>query len=396
MPSIIETEILIIGAGIAGTSLAYHLACYGHDVALLERSTVASEASGVGAGTLWATGYGTHPDLMSTLAMGSQELFKMLQFERGYDIEYRQSGTLRVAQTEEQAAFLRTMVTEMQARGQRVEILDIRDAQTLEPELSPALAGCMFYPLGGSANTQKTAHAFVSEALKHGAHLYTHHEVTGIKPLDSGSYEVLTPQRTFRAKMVVLAAGPWCRSLGEMLDINIPVFPVRTQMWSTGPIPTRLFHVIGATESTLYWHKEPGSTTPRELTHHEDTRLTRHLYGRQTRDGEVIFGGDRQLSSEKAPQQAGIDVNRNYAIELFPFLRAFPIKRSWSGWMPLTPLLEPLIGNVSLHKHLYVLTGVYVGGFEHGPMAAKLLADFIHYAEQPPLLATANPARQGL
>ena len=100
------TKILIIGGGIAGTSTAYFLSLAGYEVTLLERSEIASEASGLNAGTLQHIGWGTSPDLSTTLSMGGLEIFKMLQFDFGYDIEFRQSGALKAIQTEEELDFL--------------------------------------------------------------------------------------------------------------------------------------------------------------------------------------------------------------------------------------------------------------------------------------------------
>src|SRR5436190_4097829 len=104
------TEILIIGGGIAGTSTAYFLSLAGHKVNLLERSEIASEASGLNAGTLWQIGWGISPKLSTTLSMGGLEIFKMLQSDLGYDIEFRQSGALKEIQTEEQLDFLQKEV----------------------------------------------------------------------------------------------------------------------------------------------------------------------------------------------------------------------------------------------------------------------------------------------
>ena len=217
-----QTDILVIGGGIAGTATACYLAQYDRHVILLEQSELAAEASGLNAGTLWATGWGHTPDLSSTLSMGS-----------------------------------------------------------------------LYYPHGGNANPVKTVLALASLAQRHGAAVLTHHEVTGIAHLDDGTYQVVTPPATFRASKLVLAAGPWCRSLGAMLGLSIPVYPVRGQMWATAPAPPSIFHSIGALESHLHWHSHPDSDaqTPLELTHRKSQRLTRHLYGRQTRDGEIIIGG---------------------------------------------------------------------------------------------------------
>lgn len=392
----VTTEILIIGGGITGTSTAFYLAQSGHEVTLLERSELASEASGLNAGTLWQIGWGASPDLSSTLSMGGLEIFKTLQLDLGYDIEFRQSGALKAIQTEEQLDFLQKEVQHLKSQGYSLEILTTRDARSIEPELSSELSGCLHYPLGGSANPVKTTRTFAAAAQQHGARILTRHEVSSIEYLKNASYKVFTPRGIFQTQTLILAAGPWCRSIGSMLGLNIPVFPVRGQMWSTGPIPTRLFHALGAAESTLYWHNNPYSNkdTPLELTHRDNVRLTRHLYGRQTRDGEIIFGGDRQLSNSKTPDEAGIESNRNHVIEIFPSLRQFPIKRTWAGLMPFTLNLEPIIGKIPQHESLYIVTGLGSSGFEQGPMSGKLLAEYIHNGKASPVLSNANPVRQ--
>ena len=98
--AVTETEVLIIGGGIAGVSTAYYLAQHGRRVVVLERGEIASEASGVNAGSIGALGWGNVPNLQSYLTMGSLELFKELQLDLGYDIAFRQSGSLQAIHTE--------------------------------------------------------------------------------------------------------------------------------------------------------------------------------------------------------------------------------------------------------------------------------------------------------
>jgi sarcosine oxidase subunit beta len=396
MTNVVDTEILIIGGGIAGTSIAYHLAQQSYEVTLLERLEIAAEASGANAGTIWPTGWGEVSDLQSTLTVGSLEIFKSLQLELGYNLEFRQSGALRVIQTEEQYKLLSNVVLDLKARGHCIEFLTTKESRSIEPELSPEILGCGYYPLGASVHPGKATRAFASAAQQKGARILTGYEVTAIKYLGDKTYWIDTPHGAFHAGLLVLAAGPWCRPIGLMLGLDIPVTPVRAQMWSTERLPPRLFHVIGSAESTLDWHKDPGgdNESPSKLTHRGDVRLTRHLYGRQTRDGEIIIGGDRQLSSTKVPDPTGIEVNREHALEILPFMRELPIKRTWAGWMAFTPNLEPIIGKIPQLENLYVLTGVYASGFERGPMAGKVLADYIHSRESLHILSKADPARQ--
>jgi sarcosine oxidase, subunit beta len=373
-----QTDILVIGGGIVGTATAYYLAQYGRQVILLEESELAAEASGLNAGMLWATGWGHTPDLSSTLSMGSLEIFKTLQLDLGYDLEFRQSGSLQAIQTEEEYAFARQEVREPLAGGHQVDLLDSRGALDIEPALDPRILGCLYYPHGGNANPVKTVLALASLAQRH------------------GTYQVATPPTTFRASTLVLATGPWCRSLGTMLGLSIPVYAVRGQMWATTPAPPSIFHSIGALESHLYWHSHPYSDeqTPLELTHRQSQRLTRHLYGRQTHDGEIVIGGDRQLDAPKTPARDGIKTNSAHALELFPFLQDLPIARTWVGWMPFTRDLRPLIGKIPHLDNLYLLTGLNSSGFEKGLMSGKLLAELINHRAAVPILSEADPAQQ--
>jgi sarcosine oxidase subunit beta len=124
---LIETEILIIGGGIAGASTAYHLAQNGRHVTLLERNDIASEASGVNAG---AIGWGNVPNLESYLTMGSLEIFKSLQVELRYDIEFRRSGSWQAIQTEVEYAYVQRRVLELRSQGYTVDLLSTQETHT--------------------------------------------------------------------------------------------------------------------------------------------------------------------------------------------------------------------------------------------------------------------------
>ena len=152
-----ETDMLIIGGGIAGASTAYHLAQHGHDVTLLERGEIASEASGVNAGSIGAMGWGNAPDLEAYLTMGSLDIFQSLQLDLGYDIAFRQSGCLQAIHTEAQYAYTRDRVQHLRAHGYNVALLNSREARNIEPELNPALLGCMYHTVAGAGRSQ-TSH----------------------------------------------------------------------------------------------------------------------------------------------------------------------------------------------------------------------------------------------
>ena len=398
-----ESEIIVIGGGIAGASAAYFLASYGRRVTLLERGEIASEASGVNAGGIGAYGWGHAPNLESHLTMGSLQIFRALQLDMGYDIEFRASGALQAIQTPGQYEHSRDNVLSLKSRGYTVDLLSTADAHAIEPELNPELAGAVHFPLRAQADPVKATRAFADAARREGAEVLTGREVTAIAPTSrpngarqGGGYRVDCPGESHTARHLVLAAGAWCGPLGQMLGVRIPVIPVRGQMWATEPLNPRVFHSISGAESPTHWSAAPGndSATPPELTHLRGRRVTRHLYGRQTRDGEVIFGGDREMAGyDKSVDAAGVEVNFGHAREVLPFLGGLSISRTWAGLMPFSLDGRPIIGQLPEMDGLYVVSGLASSGFGRGPMAGKLIADYVHTGHRPTVLSESDPAR---
>ncbi|PKB73633.1 MAG: hypothetical protein BZY75_00910 [SAR202 cluster bacterium Io17-Chloro-G7] len=395
-----ESDVLIIGGGIAGVCTAFYLAQRGRRVTLLERGEIASEASGVNAGGMGGIGWGNSPDLRSYLTMGSLELFKDFQIGLGYDIEFRQSGGLQAIQTPAQYEFGCAKVLQLRSLGYDLELLSPREARSIEPEASPHLLGFIQVPGRGQADPVKATRGFAAAAQSCGARVVTNSPVTELTPLGDGSWSALTPEDEFRAGNLVLAAGAWCGPLGDLLGLTIPIVPVRGQMWATAVLPPWVHHVISAVESESSWAADsPASDSdkpgvPPELTHRDGTRTTRHLYGRQTKTGEIVFGGDRELLGyEQKVDAEGIEVNKGHVAEIIPLVAQLPIVRTWSGVTPFSLDGKPIIGKIPNHQNLFIVGGLASSGFGRGPMAAKLLAEYIHTGHRPQVLAEADPAR---
>ena len=391
-----DAEVIIIGGGIAGASAAFHLAEHGRDVILLERGEIASEASGVNAGGIGALGWGNVPDLESYLTMGSLQLFRNMQLELGYDIEFRASGGLQAIQTQEQYVYARDRALALKSRGYTLDLLTINQARSIEPELNPELYGAMHFPLRGQADPVKATRAFAAAAAHRGAKILTGREVTGISRTAEGAYRVTGADAEFFAPSLALAAGAWCGPLGEMLGVRIPIVPVRGQMWATQPLSPRVFYSLSSAESYTHWNRNPGGSgdTPPELTHVGSRRVTRHLYGRQNRDGEIIFGGDRELAGyDYTVDAGGVEVNFGHASEILPMLGELSISRTWSGMMPFSLDGRPIIGKIPQLENAYIVSGLASSGFGRGPMAGKLIADYLHTGHRPQALIESDPAR---
>ena len=390
-----ESDVLVIGAGICGVTTAFHLAQHGHRVTVLERGNIASEASGVNAGGLGGLGWGNNPDLQSYLTAGSFEIFKSLQLDMGYDIEFIAPGGLQGIHNEEQWDWVRDRVLNYQTQGYHAELLTSREARAIEPEASESIPGFMYLSKRGKANPTKTTVAFGEAASALGTDLRIGHNVEDMNQQTDGSWQVQTNQGIFSAKTIVLAVGAWSKPVGDILGIDIPVAPVKGQMWATAPMPPSIYHLSGSIESAYDWnHQTPDANFPPDITHRGDTRITRHLYGGQSRNGEIIFGGDRQLVGyDYTPNANGIEVNLDQASEIIPMVGKLPITRTWAGIMPFSMDGKPIIGKIPLFDNLFIVTGLASSGFGRGPMSGKLLADYIHTGHPAPVLAEADPAR---
>ena len=180
------------------------------------------------------------------------------------------------------------------------------------------------------------------------------------------------------------------------MGVEIPIEPIIGQMWATEPLPPRVFGTIGSFESRFHWSENlyAGMGYPPELTHSGSQRLTRHLYGRQRKSGEIIFGGDRRnVGFNKTIEGSGIDVNKGHATEILPLLIDLPIATTWSGLMPFSMDGNPIIGRVPHNENLFVATGLASSGFGRGPGAGMLIADLVAKGIAHPVLHESDLAR---
>jgi sarcosine oxidase subunit beta len=319
-----------------------------------------------------------------------------MQIELGYDMEFRLSGTMTAIHTEAQYEYYQDQVASLRSGGYDVELLSPREALSIEPAANAGLLGFVHASQRGQADPVKSTRAFAHAAEIAGAKIHTGQNVVAITAQSRGGYSLQTDSGLYRCQTLVLATGAWCGPVAKMLNLIVPIVPVRGQMWATQSLPPRVFSTIGSAESSFDWSRNNGSDaiTPPNLTHKNNNRTTRHLYGRQRKNGEIIFGGDREsLGYISTPDPAGIEVNRGHAAEVIPLLSTLPIARTWSGMMPFSLDGSPIIGKIPLRDNLFIVSGLASSGFGRGPMAGKLAADYIQTGNMPSVLAESDPAR---
>jgi len=392
-----DFDVIIIGAGIAGSSAAFHLAENSSlKILLIDKNNVSSGASGLNAGHISSTGLGNNPDMQSYLTHGSLEIFKSFQIDRGYDIEFRQSGSLSVIQTEEQYKFNLTNVLSLKSKDLNVDLISAKQAKSIEPDINDNMEGYIYYPLRAQADPVKSTNAFAKEAIKLGAKLKTNEEVTNILYKNDNTYEIITKNNQYSSNKLIIATGAWSNKLFQSLELDIPIIPVRGQMWSSKSLPPSIFTAISATQSSYDWSikNTDDENNPPDLTHIKGERITRHLYGRQRKNGEIIFGGDREnIGFTDKLDFNGIESNKNHVSELFPFISRIEIDRAWSGFMPFSIDGKPIIGKIPRYKNLYIVSGLASSGFGRGPMAGKYISEIVLTDHSPNILKDAEPSR---
>jgi len=165
--------------------------------------------------------------------------------------------------------------------------------------------------------------------------------------------------------------------------VDIPVIPVRGTMWSTPPLKEKICNTtILAAESHAYFFFNNKKLTdrgiPPSVTHpsmYSPERFTRHIFGKQTHDGCIIFGGDRKPEIKGADPISPVDpasnaANKKHSEEFFPKIKEHKIVREWTGLMPFSKDGGLIVGKIDqLPGNAYVISGMASGGMMQGPGA---------------------------
>ena len=237
MPGKIPTQaqVVIIGGGIVGCSVAYHLCKLGwQDVVLLERKSIASGTSWAAAGLLgqlWST------SALTKLAVYGADLYSRLEEETGQPTGYQRPGSIRVAQTEERKSEFNRSMAMARSFGIEMEEISLEEARKMFPLLNTSdLVAVWFQPNDGHTNPEDTTQALSKGARMGGANLIEGIKVTNIL-LKSGAVSgVRTDQGNISCEYVVNCAGMWAREIGKMVGVSIPLHAAEHMHLATNPI----------------------------------------------------------------------------------------------------------------------------------------------------------------
>ncbi len=351
-----EYKVAIIGGGVVGCSVAYHLAKLGKtDVIVFEKNYLSSGSTGRCAGGIrqqWSS-----PNNV-LLAMRSVRLFEKLEQETKMNVEYKQGGYLVLSYDEEEAKQFEKNVKMQRGLGLDVQILSIKQVKEKYPYIdTTGVKLATFCQTDGHANPHLVNFAYAKSARNLGVEILTHTEVIGIEDKDTG-FVIHTTKGKVRAEILINAAGPYSREVAKMVGMDLPTESYRHQIMVTEPVKN-FFDPMAISFSG-------------------------NFYMRQTKHGQFIMGqGDPD-------EEPGINNNVTFKFEkemskkmirIFPFLRNIRIVRHWSGHYNMSPDAQPIIGESPKIRNFYYAVGFSGHGFMLAPAVGEAIAELIVYGK---------------
>lgn len=360
-------RVVVIGGGIVGCSILYHLAKAGwQDVVLLERSELTSGSSWHAAGSLFSL---TTPTNASVLQKYALDLYAKIEKEGDQDCGYNKTGELWLACSDEEVKSLQVIRSQGRRNGLCAEFVSPQEAVEMAPILSKdGLRAVLFEPDAGFIDPSGATHAFARAARKLGATIHRFTPVTATRPLATGEWHVVTDSGTIRAEYVVNAAGLWAREVAALAGIEMPLLPVEHHYMVTEAIPAlqeleRKIPSLSYSEANVYARPEGAGLL---LGAYESKCVHWAEQGTPQDFGHELLPDDIERMEDNLAQ----------AIERIPCLASTGIKRVLNGPIVFSPDLGPLLGPHPALRNYFCATGVMTG-FNQGPGIGKVLAEWI-------------------
>lgn len=366
-----DADVIIIGGGIMGCSIAWQLCKFGRKVLVLERKDVAAGSAGATDGVV---GYHTKkPGPQMDLAVQSIAMFRTLADELGEDVEFDfTAGGMQPAEDRMQYDLLSEIASEQRRSGVDIRMISGDEARSLEPNLADDVYGALYCPTSGKVNPLKLTNAFARAAKRLGAVILTETEVTGMIIRDGAVKGVRTGRGDYYSDVVVDACGSWAGQIAKMAGLNLPVTPRKGQLAVTEPVDFFMRATVQCARYNIIKFRPEAVRDQRAL------KLGASLSIEQTENGGMIIGSTREFAGyEKENTFEAIDVMMKRAIRFFPALENVDIIRFFSGFRPYTPDGLPMLGETAPLHGFYMAAGHEGDGIALSPITGKLIAELI-------------------
>ena len=376
---------VVIGGGVVGASVLYHLAKLGwDDVVLIERKELT-------AGSTWHAAGGFHPlnnDLnISSLQAYTINLYEEIQRESGQDISMVRGGSIILAANAERWEYLKYMRTIFQTMGIEPKLVTPAEIKQMCPLVDVSdLHGGIWDQYEGYLDPHGTTMAYAKAAEKRGAQIVLRNRVVELHPRAEGAWDVVTEKGTIVAEHVINAGGLWARKVGLMAGVNLPVSPMQHHYLVTEPIPDLVQSdeiIPSILDLDGYTYMRPERKGLLMGVYELDPRVW-HLEGAPWDYGMELIPEELDRI---APQLVK-------GFERFPVLEEIGIRRWVNGAFTFTPDGNPLVGPVPGLKNYWVACGV-MAGFSQGGGVGLSLAQWMINGEPEADIFGMDVARYG-
>ncbi|MCR4430254.1 MAG: FAD-binding oxidoreductase [Tepidanaerobacteraceae bacterium] len=365
-----SSDAVVIGGGVIGCSVAYHLAKRGIDVILIEKDDIASGTSG--ACDKAALLQSKNPGLHLEMALESVKLFPELQRELDTDIEFKNNGGMIVIKTDEQWQVMQGFVERQRKTGLKVELLGREQALERQPAFARDILGATYSPMDGEVNPINLTLGFFRGAKKYGARPLLSTEVKGIKAEKGKVSAVLTTDGEILTRFVVNACGVYAPIVGRMAGIDIPIIPRRGQIIVTEPVPPLIRGDVNCARYITAKFK------PELLGNDDNARLGIGLSLGQTENGNLLIGGTREFAGyDTRTTHRALRAILKHAASLVPVLKDISIIRSFAGLRPYTPDGLPILGEAENLKGFIMAAGHEGDGIALSAITGRIISEII-------------------
>lgn len=361
-------DVVVLGAGVIGSSIAYHLAKAGGSVMIADPgSPLPPSASWASAGGVRRQG--RDPSEWD-LTLAASERWPTLQEELGADCAFRSGGHLHVTESETDLARLAERVERERAAGIETELVDRAEAHELAPILAPSVIGGAFTNGDGQANPRLTTRAFLDAALQAGA-VHRRETADGFLMAGPKVQGVTVGSEEVGANHVVIAAGSWSPRLVSELGVELPIWVQGLQMLRTDPVALILSPTVGCEGRPLSFKQLPS--------------------------GAFYIGGGWPATVDPQAhtcqiRDAAVQGSWTTACALFPVLRDRRIEARLCGLECVSVDGVPLVGPVPNIEGAYVATGFSGHGFQLAPALGEAVTEDL-IGKKPPSLEGLRPSR---
>ena len=360
-------DVVIIGGGVIGTSIAFRLANLFKKIVLIEKGEVGGQTSASCDKAIFLQS--KKAGLPSKLAQASRDMYRNLEKELGMSIEYKQSGGMIVVESESHLPFMEAFIRSQRVAGMDVKLLNKKETLQRQPCFSSHVVGSTYCRDDAEVNPLLLSQAFADGAIREGVDIRTHTEVLNIEVKNGRVTCLETNKGKIATNLIINAAGPFAGGIAKMVNIDLPIKPRRGVILITEKVAPIIHGSILCSQYLAAKHVTLQDKVP---------PFGVGLSLGQTASGNILIGGSREFVGFKKTVSTEVfsEIAR-HACRIVPVLRTLRIIRTMVGFRPFTGDGLPIIDESPNVKGFIIAAGHEGDGIALAPITGKLVADLV-------------------